>query len=126
MGVLAGAVVAIYYLGAIVALFAVADPCGGNPQAYVVAFMHEPPRRNGIPWVLKSFGKWIAWPVVFWQWWQAGRPPSPVLYGDAAAEAMAIDPDSLSYTTYNFATKWMRPKTEPSHQPSHVSTARPP
>ena len=67
--------------------------------------MHPASRRNGIPWLVRSFAKALVWPLVLYNWNEAGRPPSPVLFGEAAAEKLGMDPASAQA----FATKWTAP-----------------
>lgn len=94
--------VVVYELGALASVAVYAYRAGGTPVAYVTAFLHPPSRRNGIPWAIRSFGKAVAWPLVLYTWNDAGRPPSPVLFGEAAAEKLGKDPDLAQ----GFATKW--------------------
>lgn len=109
----------VYEIGVFVALAVFAVRAGGSVVGpYITAFAHPPSRRNGIPWVLKSIGKAFAWPYVLWDWDQRGRPPSPVLYGEAAAERLGIDPDSGP----GFLTKW----SAPSGSRPERRSARPP
>ena len=97
-----------YYLGWFVAAFVFPARVNGgrfvSPLIYLSAWMHPPSRRNGLPWVIKTFVKVSFWPVVFAYWMYKGRPPSPVLFGDAAAERLGLP--ETSYATQNFATKW--------------------
>ena len=105
MGVLVVLVV-IYEVGALLSLPVYAVRAGGSLVGpYITAVMHPASRRNGIPWLLKTLGKAIAWPYVLWDWNERGRPPSPVLYGEAAAEKLGIDPDRAE----GFMTRWMAP-----------------
>lgn len=92
-----------YWLGQLVAIFVYPLRIGARPVgAYVTAIMHPPSRRNGIPWLLKTLVKVVGWPIVLYIWLRDGRPPSPVLFGDAAAEKLGIDPSC----SQAFATKW--------------------
>lgn len=91
-----------YYVGMLAAAIAYAYRAGGTVGAYVTAVMHPPSRRNGIPWLLKTWVKICLWPLILYQWLQDGKPPSPVLYGELAAERLGINPDHAM----GFATKW--------------------
>lgn len=92
-----------YYVGQLVAIFVYPMRIGASPVgAYITAVMHPPSRRNGIPWLIRTIVKVIGWPVVLYVWLKDGRPASPVLYGDAAAERLGIDPSR----SQAFATKW--------------------
>lgn len=103
MEILLGIVLIPYYVGQLIAIFVFPLRIGGSPiGAYITAVMHPPSRRNGIPWLIKTLAKTIGWPIVFGLWIRDGRPPSPILFGDAAAEKLGFDP-SLSQ---GFATKW--------------------
>ena len=117
---------AVYEIGVLVALGVFAVRAGGSVLGtYITAVMHPPSRRNGIPWVLKAVGKAFAWPYVLWDWDQRGRPPSPVLYGEAAAERLGIDSGP------GFLTKWTappgsRPERRPRTPPAAGRTPPPP
>lgn len=103
----------VYVVGGVASLFVFPARCGagGSPPlglgAYMTAIMHPASRRNGIPWLVKSFVKMIGWPIVFYKWWSEGKPPSPVLFGEAAAEKLGIDPAD----SHAFATMWTAPIT---------------
>ena len=103
-GVLGG----IYYLGVFIALFVFPARVNGggfaSPLVYLMAWQHPPSRRNGIPWVIKTIGKAFVWPAVFGLWQYEGRPPSPVLFGGAAADKLGLP--EPGYETNGFATKW--------------------
>lgn len=116
--------IVIYEIGAMVSLGVFAVRAGGSViGSYMTAFMHPPSRRNGIPWVLKSFVKAMAWPYVLWDWNQRGRPPSPVLYGQEAAERLGLNPERASA----FATKWTAPPgSRPERRPRTPPTDRTP
>jgi hypothetical protein len=100
---LAGAFVIIYLVGFIIGAFVLPWRVGLNRLAWLGAFAHPGSRRNGIPWALKSYVKLCIWPIVFGMWLAQGRPPSPVLYGEDAAEALYGDP---SRAMPGFMTKW--------------------
>ena len=95
-----------YYLGIVVAIFVYPRRVGLNRYAYASAFMHVPSRRNGVPWVAKTIGKIVVWPIVFGLWVQAGRPPSQVLYGPDATERLGHPDGEIPYHLRGFATKW--------------------
>jgi len=106
-----------YYVGGLVSVFVYPWRAGLNIMAYVGAFAHEPSRRNGIPWVIKTFVKMSAWPIVFGVWLRDGRPPSRVVFGPDAAERFGRPGDYLP----GFQTKWKDPepwlKPRPSPEP---------
>jgi hypothetical protein len=106
MQVLLGIILVPYYIGIPVSAYVYAARCGTSWDAYIVAFVHVPSRRNGIPWVIKTLGKIAVWPVVFVRWLRAGQPVTAELYGPTAAERLGRDPDTLNYATNGFATKW--------------------
>lgn len=119
--------VGIWWIGVFATLIVMPYRCGGNLTAYATVFAHEPSRRNGLPWLARTVGKALVWPYYLYQWNQAGRPPTPVLYGPDAAVALGIDPSTLSYGTNAFATMWQRPPgaTAPG-RPSSSGPAVPP
>lgn len=119
--------VVVYELGILAALLVLAVRAGGSPLGpYITAVMHPPSRRNGIPWLVRSFGKALAWPLVLYNWDREGRPPSPVLFGGAAAERLGMASDSAQ----GMATKWTAPavtgpRTSPPTRPASSRPASP-
>lgn len=103
-----GLLFGLYMLGGVVSVFVFPVRCGagGSPPlglgAYLTAVMHPPSRRNGLPWIGRSFVKMYVWPIVLIKWWNEGRPPSPILFGEAAAKKLGMDPSSSE----GFATMW--------------------
>lgn len=95
-----------YYVGIAVSIFVYPRRVGLNFYAYQAAFMHEPSRREGIPWVIKTIGKIAVWPIVCALWVQAGRPPTHVLYGPDASERLGQPSTNIPYHLRGFATKW--------------------
>lgn len=100
-------VLATLYLGYIFGTwttpFVLPRRVGLNRYAWLVAFMHPPSRRNGIPWAIVSIGKVFAWPIVLTRWLINDRPESRVLYGPAAAERLYGD---IEAARPGFVTKW--------------------
>lgn len=92
-----------YWVGVFVSFFVYPYRAGLNRFAWLGAFMHPGSRRNGIPWVIKSYIKVMLWPVVLGIWLHRGKPPSPVLFGPEAAERLYGDPDKH---LPGFMTKW--------------------
>lgn len=77
------------------------------------AWMHVPSRRNGVPWMILTFGKALGWPVVLGIWLRADRPASSLLFHESAAAALGRPPGELSYAERGFATKWSFSKDGP-------------
>jgi hypothetical protein len=92
----------VWFVGAILSMLIFAWRVGCNRFIYMVAFLHRPSRRNGIPWAFKSLAKAYAWPLVLIIWLLSGRPGSPVLFAEAAAEKLGLPTES----TMGMATKW--------------------
>jgi hypothetical protein len=117
----------VYVLGVFIS-FGVVFPMRAGSEwkglnAIVTAFAHEPSRRNGIPWVAKSFAKALAWPVVLGLWLKDDRPESPVVFGPVAARELGIDPDSLDYHSLAFATMSRRDTGERRQRPDRPGGA---
>ena len=103
MEVIAAILGITYFVGLIASLFVLPWRVGLNRFAWAVAFARPGSRRNGIPWAVVSYTKALIWPAVLGLWLAQERPPSRVLYGEAAAEAMYGDP---SRALPGFMTKW--------------------
>lgn len=105
-------VVVVYEIGAIVSFLFVFPARVGfspNPAVYVSAWMHVPSRRNGLPWAFIGLLKAAVWPILLALWIRDGRPPSPLLFGAAAAERLGKDASDLEYGSRGFASKWKAP-----------------
>lgn len=107
-GWLAAIVVVIYYVGVFVSLFVYPWRAGLGASLFVYpsAWMHEPSRRNGVPWILKTALKAFGWPLVLITWLVQEKPEPKVLYGFAAAERLGFTGDELPYHLRGFASKW--------------------
>lgn len=109
-------ILGVWLWGGVVSLFVYSARCGLGWNAgntIMSAWMHVPSRRNGVPWVILTLGKAIAWPIVLGIWLRAGRPPSPLLYHESAAAALGRPDADLSYAERGFATKWSLSKNGP-------------
>ncbi len=95
-----------YFIGCVVSAVVYPRRAGMDTGAWLVAFMHPGSKRNGIPWVLMTVIKVISWPIVLGIWLNQGRPPSPVLFGPAAA--LMLYGDAERYQP-GFLTKWTAP-----------------
>lgn len=112
MAALLALVMGSYYLGMFVAFLVHPWRAGMNVHAYAVAFAHPPSRRNGVPWVVKTFAKACAWPVVLGVWLRDGRPPARVVFGPEAAERLGQSGTYLPgfQTMWKDPEPWIRPR----------------
>lgn len=111
-----------YYIGIPVAWWILPRRVGLDHHAWPAAFAHEPSRRNGIPWAIKSYIKIFTWPAVLGYWIYEGKPDSPVLFGPKASEKLGKASHDIPYAERGFATKWTRgagrSHKDPSERPA--------